>query len=131
MCRCTVCNDWYPSAVPGVTDICLSCLELNFSGASPPLDLPAPLAREMLEAYVDTGRYEQLTPRREKPWRTTPLPCTTPNSPCLRANAPPPPAWPPCGEGKRRRTDHARLQPLTSQDHPRGTSTSLPAPEGL
>ena len=52
----------------GVTvSICArDCFLHNFSGASPPLDLPAPLAREMLEAYVDTGRYEQLTPRQQE-----------------------------------------------------------------
>ena len=39
----------------------MSCLTLNFSGAQPPLDIHAPMAREALEAYVcDT---HQITPR--------------------------------------------------------------------
>ena len=51
MHRCTVCNDWYPATGTGITDICVPCLELNFAGAQPALDLTAP-AREALEAYV-------------------------------------------------------------------------------
>ena len=66
MHTCTVCGERYPATGTGVTDICLPCLEMNFSGGQPPLDLPAPLAREMIEAYVDTGRYEQLTPRQRE-----------------------------------------------------------------
>ena len=52
MHSCTVCNDWYPATGTGITDICVPCLELNFAGAQPPLDIHAPMAREALEAYV-------------------------------------------------------------------------------
>ena len=64
MICCTVCGDWYPHSGRDRLDICDGCWP-NFAGASPPLDVHAPMAREALEAYVEapveTGH--PLTPR--------------------------------------------------------------------
>ena len=65
---CSVCGESY--RMTGThnrdrLDMCMPCFDKNFSGASPPLDVHTPMAREALDAYVEapveTGH--QLTPR--------------------------------------------------------------------
>ena len=68
---CVICGEWYPSAGRDRLDICEPCYTANFAGASPPLDLHAPMAREALEAYVDSAH--QLTPRQVQASWATPL----------------------------------------------------------
>ena len=72
---CTVCGTWYPSAGLDRLDICTPCLDLNFSGAQPPLDPCAPRdppaldvsARAALEAFVDNAH--AMTPRQVEAMR--------------------------------------------------------------
>ena len=51
MRACTVCGEWYPCRIDRL-DICEPCYDAGFPGARPPLDVHAPRAREVMEAYA-------------------------------------------------------------------------------